>query len=235
MIEYRRPSVLLTGIVALALLVSGCSYLQRLDTRVMASCSISGNDRFELSHTEGPELAPHELLATPQGQTLDSFFNGGPGEVEGEGYLEADGFSVVSNIYVLGYSGTELISAFSVEGDDIQRWGGCQAVLVRGDQVASRWYPVSPVDPSSMSIPIRVEGGACVEDGRDRVITEVVEIEVQDEDAVLITAWTREVNMPAMCAGVGIDIDAEAVLDLPLGDRVLLDAGLIPPRPPDTR
>ncbi len=229
----RRPLVLAAGIVALALLASGCSYFQRLDTRIMASCSVAGSDRFDLLYTKGPQLTPQELLAASQGQTLDSFFNGGPGEVEGEGYLGADGFSIVSDGYVLGYRGSELISDFSLDGENVGGWGGCRPVLVRADQVASRWYLDSPIDENATVIPILVEGGACVEDGKDRITTEIVEIAVQDEDAVLITAWTREVNMPMMCAGVGIALEAEAELDLPLGHRALLDAGLIPPKAPD--
>jgi hypothetical protein len=230
----RRLSVLLAATVALTLLASSCSYFQRLDTRVMASCSVAGSNRFDLVYTDGPQLSPQELLSTPQGQTLDSFFNGGPGEVEGEGYLGADGFSIVSDGYVLGYRDSELISDFSLDGGEIGAWGGCRPVLVRGDQVASRWYLDSPANRNATIIPILVEGGACVEDGRNRVVTEIVEIAVQDEDAVLITAWTRQVDMPFMCAGIGIALDAEAMLDLPLGNRALLDAGLIPPAAPDT-
>jgi hypothetical protein len=233
MTQRQRSLVLGAGIVALALLASGCAYFQRLDTRVMASCSVVGNDRFDVVYTKGPQLTPQDLLGTPQGQTLDSFFNGGPGEVEGEGYLEANGFSIVSDGYVLGYSGSELISDFSLNGDDVRSWGGCRPVLVRGDQVARRWYLDSPIDKNATVIPILVEGDACVEDGRERVVTEIAEIVVQDEDAILITAWTREVNMSFECAGVGTVLRADAVIDLPLGDRVLLDAGFIPPKAPD--
>jgi hypothetical protein len=230
----RRLSVLLAATVALTLLTSSCAYFQRLDTSVKASCSVAGSDRFDLEYAKGPQLTPQELLGTPHGQTLDSFFNGGPGEVEGEGYLGADGFSIVSDGYVLGYRGSELISDFSLGGDDVESWGGCRPVLVRGDQIASRWHLDSPPDENATIIPILVEGEACVEAGRDRVITEIVEIVVQDEDAVLITAWTRQVDMPFMCAGIGIALEAETVLDLPLGNRALLDAGLIPPRAPNS-
>jgi len=135
---------------------------------------------------------------------------------------------------VLGYRGSALISDFSLNGDDVGSWGGCQPVLVRGAEVASRWYLESPADPNATAIPLMIEGGACIEDGEDRVTTEIVEISVQDEDSVLITAWTREINMSSQCAGVGIALEAEAVLDVPLGDRELLDAGLMPPLAPDS-
>lgn len=87
-------------LAVVALLASACSYLQNLDQTVKASCSVLGNHRFDLSYTDGPDLTSDEMLDTSQGKTLDAFFNGGPDEVEGEGYLEADGFSIVSNGYV---------------------------------------------------------------------------------------------------------------------------------------
>jgi hypothetical protein len=169
------------------------------------------------------------MLDTPQGETLDAFFNGGPGEVEGEGYLEADGFSIVSNGYVLGYRDGQPISDFRLDGGDVEAWGGCQPVLVRGDQTASRWHLSSPADPDAKEIAILVEGGACVEQDGTRITTEIVEIVVENEDPILITAWTREVNMLTGCSGIGITLEAKAVLDLPLGDRKFLDGGLIPP------
>ena len=224
-----RKGPIIAVLAAVALLASGCALLQRLDPTVKASCSVAGNDRFDLSYTRGPDLTPEEFLDSPQGQALDAFFNGGPGEVEGGSYLEADGFSIVSGGYVLGYRDGQPISDFSLDGDDIQQWGSCRPVLVKGDQTASRWHLDSPADPGATTIPILVEGGACEEQDGTRITTEIVEVVVQDEDAVVITAWTREVNLPAMCAGVGIDLEAEAVLDRPLGDRELLDGGLIPP------
>jgi len=102
-------------------------------------------------------------------------------------------------------------------------------VLVRGDQTASRWNLSSPADPGAKEIAILVEGGACVEQDGTRITTEIVEIVVENEDPVLITAWTREVNMLTGCSGIGITLEAKALLDLPLGDRKFLDGGLIPP------
>jgi hypothetical protein len=216
-------------LAVVALLASACSNLQNLDQTVKASCSVLGNDRFDLSYTDGPDLTPDEMLDTPQGETLDAFFNGGPGWVEGGGYLEADGFSIVSNRYVLGYRDGQPISDFHLDGDDVEAGGGCRPVLVRGDQAASRWHLSSPADPDAKEIAILVEGGACVEQDGTRITTEIVEIVVENDDPVLITAWTREVNPPAWCSGIGITLEAKAVLDLPLGDRKFLDGGLIPP------
>ncbi len=164
---------IIAALAAAVVLIGGCSHLQNLDPTVRASCSVVGNDPFDLPYTRGPELTADQFLDTPQGEALDAFFTGGPGEVEGAEYLEADGFSIVSEGYVLGYRDGRPSSDFS----------------------------------------------------------EIIEVVVQDEDAVVITVWTRNIDMPAMCAGVGIDLEAEAVLDLPLGDRALLDGGLLPPAP----
>ena len=219
---------IIAALATAVVLIGGCSHLQNLDPTVRASCSVAGNDPFDLPYTRGPELTADQFLDTQQGEALDAFFNGGPGEVEGAEYLEADGFSIVSEGYVLGYRDGRPSSDFSLDGADVRGWGGCRSVLVGGNQTASRWDLDSPPDPNATTIPILVEGGACVEPDGDRIITEIV---VQDEDAVVITVWTRNIDMPAMCAGVGIDLEAEAALDLPLGDRALLDGGLLPPAP----
>lgn len=225
---------LAAGAVAIALLASGCTLIDRFDTTEKAACSVAGSARFPLSYLEGPELTPDEFVKTPEGEILDSFFNGGPGEVEGMEYLEADGFSIVSGSLVLGYQNGTPTARFETRGDDIGGWGGCRPVLVRGGETASRWSPVDPIDPAASVLPILVEGGACVEGDEENpeIITEVVAIEVTETDeTVEIVAWTREKGFRLSCAGVGAAIDAEALLEQPLGDRTLLDAGLIPAVP----
>jgi len=173
---------------------------------------------------------PDEFRQTTQGRALEAFFVGGYGEIEAGPYAELDGFSIVSDSYVLGYRNGIPIMDYTLDGDDIQQWGGCNPVLVYGNRAASRWYPVTPIDATAATVPIRVEGGACVEGSETRIITDVVSVDVvETEDTVEIVAWTREKGFAGMCAGIGIDIDAEAELASPLGHRVLLDAGLIPP------
>jgi hypothetical protein len=98
--------------------------------------------------------------------------------------------------------------------------------------VAGRWYPAQPVDPASTTLPIRVEAGACVEPNGTNVTTQIVSVDVTETaESVEIVVWTREKRFLGMCAGVGIEIDATAVLDAPLNGRTLLDAGCIPPLP----
>ncbi|MCL1692191.1 MAG: hypothetical protein M3096_00765 [Actinomycetia bacterium] len=223
---FRR---LLLATVAASLVASGCSFLGTLGAEEAVSCSYGGGSPFSKTYMDGPELAPDEFRQTPQGQALDAFFVGGYGEVEAGPYGELDGFSIVSNSFVLGYRDGLPTMDYTLDGDDIQQWGGCNPVLVYGNRVASRWYPVGPIDATATVLPIRVEGGACVEESEPRIITEVVSIEVVETEETV--AWTREKGFTGMCAGVWIDIDAEAELASPLGARALLDAGLVRPAP----
>ena len=221
---------LLLAVVAVSLVASGCSFLGTLGAEEAISCSYSAGSPFSKTYMDGAELTPDEFRQTPQGRALDSFFVGGYGEVEAGPYGELDGFSIVSKSYLLGYRDGIPIMDYTLDGDDIRQWGGCNPVLVYGDRTAKRWHPVAPIDAAATVLPIRVEGGACVERSKTRIITEVVSIDVvETADTVEIIAWTREKGFTGMCAGIGIDIDAEAELVSPLGVRVLLDAGLVPP------
>jgi hypothetical protein len=210
--------------------------LGTLGAEEKVACSIAGGPRFSKTYMDGPEMTHDAFTATPQGRALEEFFVGGYGEVESGPYAELDGFSIVSDSYVLGYRDGLPIMDYTLDGDDVQQWGGCNTVLVYGDRTAGRWYPVGPIDATASVLPLRVEGGACVENGETRIVTEVVSIDVvETDDTVEITAWTREKGFTGMCAGVGIEIDAEVNLAAPLGGRILLDAGLIPPMPPEGR
>ena len=205
-------------------------------TGVEASCS---GIKFDLRYTEGPELTKEEFLATPQGAILEAFFVGGEGEPESDTFHAADGFSIVNQNFVLGYSERVVVSDFRLDGPDLRGWGGCNAELAADELRAERWSVAGPIDGGMTTIPILVLGGACVEADGNHIVTQIIEIEVQEQaDAILITAWTRSIPPPSadesgnyLCAGVGIELEAEAVLSEKLGDRVLLDAGLVPPAP----
>ena len=223
---------LLLAAVSASLIASGCSFLGTLGAEEAVSCSYGGGSPFSKIYMNGPELTPYKFQQTPQGRTLNAFFIGGYGEVEAGPYGELDGFSIVSNSYVLGYRDGIPIMDYTLDGDDIQQWGGCNPVLVYGNRVASRWYPDTPIDATATVLPIRVEGGGCVEGSETRIITEIVSVDVvETEETVEIIAWTRDKGFTGMCAGVGIDIDAGAELASPLGIRTLLDTGLVPPAP----
>ena len=65
---------------------------------------MSGSTRFSASFLGGPELSPGEFVESPVGAELEAFFVDGPGSPEGGQFLRAEGFSVVSDSLVLGYS-----------------------------------------------------------------------------------------------------------------------------------
>ena len=209
-------------------------------TGIQASC---GGMVFDLAYAEGPQLTTDEFLATPQGQILDAFFVDGQGEPEFDIYHASDGFSIVDDDIVLGYAGRSIVSDFELDGSDVRGWGGCNPRLTIDDLNVERWSAAGPTDPDMTTIPILVQGGACAEADATRIATEIIEIEVQERaDSVLITAWTRNIQPPSAdgdhdytCAGVGVELDAEAVLSQPLGDRTLLDAGTVPPGPIEIR
>jgi hypothetical protein len=198
----------------------------------MVSCAVGGNFPFATSYADGPELTGDQFRATPQGRALEAFFVGGYGEVEAGPYPDLDGFSIVSDSYVIGYRDGIPIMDFILKDDDVRAWGGCNPTLVYGDRVAGRWHPVQPVDPDSTTLPILVEGEACVEPNGTNVTTQIVSVDVTETaESVEIVVWTREKRFLGMCAGIGIEIGTTAVLDAPLDGRTLLDAGRIPPLP----
>jgi hypothetical protein len=198
------------------------------------ACSTAGTPRFPESFLDGPQLTPEEFASTPLGEKLDAFFVGGPGAGEGSFYTEADGFSAIPDTLVLGYLNDFPFAMFRFESGDLIEWGDCRPVPVSGDLIASRWSLSQPSKPEMTVIPIQVDGGACVTDTGTEVVTELVRVDVrEDEDNVEITTWTRQLPFDGLCAGVGIMHDAEARLSSPLGDRGLLDGGTVPGTPVD--
>ncbi|MEN8040774.1 MAG: hypothetical protein ABFR95_04655 [Actinomycetota bacterium] len=199
-----------------------------------ASC---GSTSFDLRYTEGPELTKDEFLDTTQGQILEAFFIGGEGEPENHNYLASDGFSIVDSEFILGYTDGRITSEFNLHEDSIRGWGGCRPKLTTDDLSSERFIVAGPIEPSATTIPLKVQGGACSAEDGYHVTTEVVEVDVTETaNSVLITVWKRGIPPPwadedgnYMCAGVGIEIDAEAALSAPIGDREILDAGQLPP------
>lgn len=195
------------------------------------ACSSAGGTTFSSSFLNGPELSRGEFGDTSVGAELEDFFVDGPGAPEDRQYERADGFSIVSGSLVLGYDGELPDSFFAIEDGEITGWGSCSPNMVSEDLVAARWEPAGPINLRGTEISLKVDGGACVTDeGRD-VLTELVDIDIEEtESQVTITAWTRDKPFEGLCAGVGITLDAEVELASPLGERSLLDGGPIPPR-----
>lgn len=193
------------------------------------ACSVGGSPRFPTRYLEGPDLTREGFAATDLGRILESFFVGGEGEPEGGQYGAAEGFSVVSDSLVLGYRAGLPFADFRIQDDSVAGWGGCNPTLVSGDLVAYRWQPVLPVDAETRTVLIQIEGGGCVTDTGTQGITDIVSIEViEDEDHVGIVAWARQPLWQGPCAGVGLYVDAEADLAEPLGGRTLINAGTVP-------
>ena len=221
-------------LLVLALGIASCSLFSTIGATQKVSCSVGGGRAFDPIYLDGPQMSTSEFVATPVGSVLRDFFVGGEGEPENGSFLRSDGFSIVSDSYVLGYRDGAPTADFFVDDGDIQAWGGCNPTWVYGDRVAGRWHPVGPIDATATVIPISVEGDACVDGRETDIITEIVEMEVSETaDTVEIIAWTREEGFRGMCAGIGVELPAEAVLDSPLGTRRLLDFGRNPPFEPD--
>jgi hypothetical protein len=187
----------------------------------------SGRDVCSVRYLRGPELTPEQFLATDIGQTLDATFIGGDAALENGAYVASDGFSIVSESLVLGYRNGLPVSFFELEGRRLMSWGiGDGSVrLVSGQLSATSWHPVTPLDPAATTIAISVAGGAC----NNEIVTEIRFIEVVEADAtVQVVVWTTVKPWPGICSGVGIHLDAAVSLTAPLGDRVLVDAGIFP-------
>ena len=216
-----RRCAALVGLVLLAATACGGSGDAGL---IEVACSVGGDPRFPTSYLDGPTLTREEFVATPLGQELEALFVGGPWAAENGDWLSAEGFTLLSPSTVLAYREGLPFFWFSAESG-----GSCWPVLVSGDLIARRWQPVQPVDREATVLPIEVEGGGCVTGTDTEITTEVVSVEVVEAaDRVEIVAWTRRAGSFGACDGVGVLMDAEARLDAPVGDRVLLDAGVIP-------
>ena len=196
------------------------------------ACSVAGHPRFAATYLEGPELDRDAFMATTIGRTMDAFFASPEAAPEAGAYLAADGFSLVTDSYVLGYRDGLPFVDFQLADGRVSSWGECSPNRVDGDLVAARWRPSRPVDRRAGRLAIEVEGGTCGGDTR----TEVVRVDVlEDATSVAIVAWTREPEPTGdICAGVGLVIDAVAELEAPLGERSLADGGTVPETPIET-
>jgi len=207
----------------------------RSGDEIVAACSVAAAIRLPTWVLDGPRLDREEFVATDAGRAVEAFFDGGPGEGEDFVFGPADGFTMLDDSMVFAYRNGVLMGTIELRGSEVVGWGGCHPVRVRDDLVAMRWRPATAPEPSSRELDLVVDGGGCVTDGGVDVLSELADVEVTETaEAVTITTFTRERPFEGHCADVGVALDAHVTLDAPLGDRVLLDGGLIPPSPPDT-
>lgn len=192
-------------------------------------CGNGAQPRFPISLLDGPQLTPEEFVLTPLGAEMEAFFVDGPGAVEDFVFAPSEGFSIVSDSLVLGYHDRLPNVEVAFESGKVTGWGTCPLVLADGDLIASRWNPAPNLDSETTRIPIQVEGGACVTDTGQDLLTELVQVDVEEtDDSVEIVIWTRDAPFEGMCAGVGVFLDAEVELAAALGTRRLIDGGTIP-------
>ena len=191
--------------------------------------------RFSASYLDGPELTRDEFLATPLGQTVDGYFAPTPPSQARRAYRAAEGFTVVSDSLVLGFGdGLPTLLVNPSDGTVVQV-PGCYLHFVVGDGVATRWFLEQPVDADTTILHLGVAAGACVTTTGTEVLTECcAQTVIEGPESVSITMWTTERRSPAAAttttsAGIGLVLHDEVTLEEPLGDRVLLDAGFVPP------
>jgi hypothetical protein len=230
----KRRWSLLVALGLLAAVATACGTVGPPSESEQVACTVAGSTRFPTAFLDGPESSRDEFTATEIGRTLERFFTDGDGAPEDFLYLDAEGFSVVSDSLVLGYLDGLPFVVFGLDGDRVTGHGSCHPNLVSGDRVTYRWQPVRPIDTDAITLPIEVDGEGCVTNGDTDVTTEIDSVDVvEDADSVRIVVWTRERerflgDLLGGCDGVGTLIDAEAVLAAPLGHRTLVDGGTIP-------
>ncbi len=203
-------------------------------TRVpVAACSVGADILVPEDVVAAPQMDHDAFLATDAGRIVEAFFVGGPGAPEDFVFSGSDGFSILDDGTVVSYTDGNPAGWILIEDGDVAGWGGCEPVRVDGDTVASRWRSMTPPTAADRRLRLAVDGGACVTPDGHVPATEIERIELRETaEAVTITAFVRQLPFPGVCAGVGTEVPVEVELDAPLGGRLLLDGGLIPPRPP---
>jgi hypothetical protein len=191
--------------------------------------------RFPASYLDGPELTRTEFLATPVGRTVDRFFTPMPPSQARRAYRAAEGFTVVSESLVLGFQ--EGLPTLLVNPSD---WTVVQVPdsylhFVVDDGVATRWFLEQPVDADTTTLHVGIAAGACVTTTGTEVLAECcAQTVIEGAESVSITMWATERRSLASatsttCAGIGVVLHDEVTLEEPLGDRLLLDGGFVPP------
>ncbi len=197
------------------------------------ACSPDTAVRFPATFVPGPRFTAAEFtVTTEQGRALAEFFRNGD---DISLYREAEGFSVVSDTLVLAYRDRVPSAFFLLEGDRILEWGPCRPSLVDEVKFSVRWRPVDPLGPDVSTFRIEVDTSRCITPDGENVPAEVTSVEVTEgRDAVTVVVWSEE---PPRGSCVPLRGAATTIvrLDEPLGDRVLLDGGTVPPTSLDSR
>src|SRR3990172_1513632 len=187
--------------------------------------------RFPASFLDGPQFTRDQFLATPTGHSFGAFFTRGPGQAANGPYLSAEGFSVVSESLVLGYSHGLPLLLLRPTDVAIASFPDCLLTMVVGDAVAARWVPEEPVDADATSLRVAVIAEGCTTATGTESLTELWGTSVVwDSQSVQVTVWTRPRTFSVdHCARTAVVLSEEIGLDAPLGGRALFDGGFVPP------
>lgn len=172
----------------------------------------------------------NELANRRYSQAVERFFESGPLAGPGSPYSRATEFAELSSDAVGFFAAEELffVMTFTSSGA-VDRAQDCLATWTAGELETRPWF-TGPIDTSAARLAITIEAGRCSGlGGQD----EVSRIDVVEKaEAVYVTAWIDPFEPLLGCGGEGVGLPAEVVLTQPLGNRTLLDAGSLPPRPP---
>lgn len=79
--------------------------------------------RFATSYLDGPETDRDAFIATDMGRTQEIFFTTWRGIGEADDFVQAEGFSVVSDSLVLAYRDALPDAIFTLDGDRVEGSG----------------------------------------------------------------------------------------------------------------
>lgn len=99
------------------------------------------------------------------------------------------------------------------------------------DLEAANWRMEVSVNGAATRLPIGAYSDLCATPAGAERLTEIVRVDVVErEGTVEIAVWVRRRPFPgSSCAGVGVFLPMEVVLASALGDRILVNSGVVPP------
>jgi hypothetical protein len=203
----------------------------------LVSCTRGERDVFPESRLSGDPLSREELVDVAMGAGLaESLPVGGFGPEEGF-YSTADGFLILDDSMIGSVIDGRVVGYFYLEQRDsdwvLRSWGECTPRRIDGELVAEEWQLEQVPAPESETLEISVLGGMCA--GTD-IQTEIVSVDVAETaEAVIVTVWATTPERVESCAGLGRMIPTDVVLESPVGDRPILDGGMVPAAMPRQR
>jgi hypothetical protein len=170
-------------------------------------------------------LSREAFLDTEAGQVIGEFFTIGDGRFI-DGWLDAEGFSLVSEDFVLFYRNGLPAWDWHIDDGDRVGGGGCLPEWTLGELTVADWSLTAPIDENDRLIIIEVRVASCSSEAQSELAG--VEL-IETTETIEITAWVRPWGEERACiGGFAVGHPAVVVLRSPLGGRTVLDAGVIP-------